>query len=119
MLGTHHNVTILIFTQVEMYHSNTERIGFVSKNLSVLRDSISKLLQIMKLKLTQQSVLESRKSRQLKQESVTPEKISTSEPESKFPHDRIFVVVMDYDPQSLCITGQPELELPVRSGKIN
>lgn len=30
---------------------------------------------------------------------------------------RLFVVVMDYDPQSLCITGQPELELFVQSGK--
>ena len=31
---------------------------------------------------------------------------------------RVFVVVMDYDPQSLCITGQPELELSLLSGKI-
>ena len=29
---------------------------------------------------------------------------------------RIFVVVMDYDPQSLCITGHPDLELQVQSG---
>lgn len=29
---------------------------------------------------------------------------------------RIFLVVMDYDPQSLCITGQPGLELSVQSG---
>lgn len=31
---------------------------------------------------------------------------------------RIFVVVMDYDPQSLCITGRPDLELQVQSGMI-
>ena len=31
---------------------------------------------------------------------------------------RLFLVVMDYDPQSLCITGQPELELSVQSGRI-
>lgn len=29
---------------------------------------------------------------------------------------RMFVVVMDYDPQSLCITGKPELELSLQSG---
>lgn len=29
---------------------------------------------------------------------------------------RVFLVVMDYDPQSLCITGKPELELSVQSG---
>ena len=29
---------------------------------------------------------------------------------------RAFLVVMDYDPESLCITGQPELELSVLSG---
>jgi hypothetical protein len=29
---------------------------------------------------------------------------------------RAFLVVMDYDPQSLCITGQPDLELSVQSG---
>lgn len=31
---------------------------------------------------------------------------------------KLFLVVMDYDPQSLCITGQPELELSVQSGRI-
>lgn len=31
--------------------------------------------------------------------------------------NRIFVVVMDYDPHSLCITGRPDLELSVQSGK--
>lgn len=30
--------------------------------------------------------------------------------------NRLFVVVMDYDPHSLCITGQPDLELSVQSG---
>ena len=30
---------------------------------------------------------------------------------------RVFLVVMDYDPLSLCITGQPDLELSVLSGK--
>lgn len=30
---------------------------------------------------------------------------------------RVFVVVMDYDPQSLCITGQPELELHLQAGE--
>ena len=34
-------------------------------------------------------------------------------------HNRLFVVVMDYDPQSLCITGRPELELSVQSGKVH
>ncbi len=29
---------------------------------------------------------------------------------------RVFMVVMDYDPQSLCITGHPELELYLLSG---
>ena len=29
---------------------------------------------------------------------------------------RLFVVVMDYDPLSLCITGQPERELTLQSG---
>lgn len=30
---------------------------------------------------------------------------------------RVFLVVMDYDPQSLCITGMPDLELEVQSGE--
>lgn len=29
---------------------------------------------------------------------------------------RVFLVVMDYDPRSLCITGRPDLELAVQSG---
>lgn len=29
---------------------------------------------------------------------------------------RVFVAVMDYDPHSLCKTGQPQLELPLQSG---
>lgn len=30
---------------------------------------------------------------------------------------RVFLVVMDYDPHSLCITGTPDLELAVQSGE--
>ncbi len=30
---------------------------------------------------------------------------------------RFFVVVMDYDPQALCITGHPECELALQSGR--
>lgn len=30
---------------------------------------------------------------------------------------RVFVAVMDYDPNSLCTTGRPELELTVHTGQ--
>lgn len=30
---------------------------------------------------------------------------------------RVFVAVMDYDPNSLCTTGRPDLELAVNTGK--
>ena len=30
---------------------------------------------------------------------------------------RVFVAVMDYDPNSLCTTGRPELELAVHTGQ--
>lgn len=79
----------------------------VSKKLSVLRDSISELLKVMKLKYFPSG-------------DEIPEQSALTHTELADPgrNIRLFVVVMDYDPQSLCITGKPQLELPVQSGNI-
>ena len=78
-------------------------------NLQVLRECTEKLLKKV-----------------LKEEYVLSKVDLNYAPSQLLPHGsnfdpppelhRIFLVVMDYDPQSLCITGQPDLELSVQSG---
>lgn len=47
---------------------------------------------------------------------TTEDEEEVFEPEE--PQQRLFLVVMDYDPQSLCTTGQPDLELCVTTGAV-
>ena len=39
-------------------------------------------------------------------------------PQSRFLEPRIFVTLFDYDPMSLCTTGHPERQLPLKAGDI-
>lgn len=81
--------------------------------LCVLRESLKKKFQAVQTgDLLEQEV--NHKENQ-EQEVTDFEQVQVST-ESVTELNRIFVVVMDYDPHSLCITGQPELELTVQSG---
>lgn len=88
--------------------------------LCVLRESLKKKFQAVQTgDLLEQEV--NHKENQ-EQEVTDFEQVQVSTETRKMSNtsvtelNRIFVVVMDYDPHSLCITGQPELELTVQSG---
>ena len=80
----------------------------VTKKRSILQENVHKLLHTMRLNLDEEV-----------SEQETESRHTLSQGSIKFSHNRVFVVVMDYDPQSLCITGQPELELLVHSGRVS
>ena len=84
--------------------------------MSILRENLCELLQVMRINPPfEEALQQTNKYWYLKDKPVAPEQLQMmSEPGKK--HNRVFVVVMDYDPQSLCITGHPELELSVLSG---
>lgn len=91
-----------------MQHLNRRR-GALSEKLAILHKCIHKLLQVMRI--------ENEDADQSMTESTKVGYNTMRQDGKNSPHNRLFVVVMDYDPQSLCITGHPELELPVQSGK--
>ena len=83
----------------------------VKSSLEQLRESIQKMLHLFL-----------NDSFDYRSTSFFPEKMELTPMTTDRPNTnitellRFFVVVMDYDPLSLCITGHPEQELTLSSG---
>ena len=101
---------------LQSFHSQEKDLTQKNRLIQDLRSQVSDLKLIISSE-TQRSQREKSSPGSMGDElSITASLLDS--PQSRFLEPRLFVTLFDYDPMSLCTTGHPERQLPLKAGDI-